>query len=67
MNILRRARVSALACLALLGLGACVSSHQIQVAPVQVEPIRMTVDVNVHAPDAAPDAAPAKPVARNAP
>ncbi len=38
-----------LANLLLLGLGAgCATSHNVHVAPIQVAPIRMTMDVNVN-------------------
>lgn len=41
-----------------LSAGGCVFSHKVNVEPVTVDPIQVTVDVNVHE-----TAAPAEPVA----
>ena len=32
---------------ALLTIGACSTRHEVQVAPVEVKPIHITIDVNV--------------------
>jgi hypothetical protein len=34
--------------LASIGLSGCFSQHSVQVAPIHVAPIRVTMDVNVH-------------------
>lgn len=52
----------------LLLVGGCVTEHSVHVAPIQLEPIQVTMDVNVHiqdnqtedAADAGVDAAPSE-------
>lgn len=44
-------------------LSACIGP-KLQVAPVTVEPIHLTIDVNLHDGEDDPDVAPAKPPAR---
>lgn len=39
------------ACALLLLLGGCFSQHSVQVAPIHVAPIRVTMDVNVNVQD----------------
>lgn len=34
-------------CLALLAVWGCSTSHKVEVAPVEVKPIHITIDVNV--------------------
>jgi len=47
-------RIAAAAAAAVVALGAC-GATRVNVAPVQIQPIRMTIDVNLHdAPQPAP-------------
>jgi Skp family chaperone for outer membrane proteins len=64
--------VAATACLLLLLIFGCSSSHKVEVAPVEVKPIHITIDVNVRVDRALDDffsdvdEAPAAPEATNA-
>lgn len=40
-------RFAAVALLAMLLAGACSTSHQVELKPVEVKPIHITIDVNV--------------------
>lgn len=37
-----------LATILLLALGGCATTHNVQIAPLEVQPIRVTMDVNVN-------------------
>lgn len=53
-SILRIAAAAVAAAFAAVALGACGATH-VNVAPVQIQPIHMTIDVNLHdAPQPAP-------------
>ncbi len=60
------------ACLALLVSWGCSTSHRVEVAPVEVKPIHITIDVNVKVDKALDDFfsdiddVPAKPEVKNA-
>ncbi|MGE4194668.1 MAG: hypothetical protein AB7E51_14870 [Pseudodesulfovibrio sp.] len=60
------------ACLLLLFATGCSTSHRVEVAPVEVKPIHITIDVNVRVDRALDDffsdidTAPAQPEATNA-
>jgi hypothetical protein len=43
----------------LLVVGGCVTEHSVHVAPIQLQPIQVTMDVNVHIQDDQADAGPA--------
>ena len=60
------------ACLLLLSTWGCSTSHRVEVAPVEVKPIHITIDVNVKVDKALDDffsdidEAPASPEVNNA-
>jgi len=60
------------ACLLLLSAWGCSTSHRVEVAPVEVKPIHITIDVNVKVDKALDDffsdidEAPASPEVNNA-
>ncbi|WP_272701457.1 hypothetical protein [Desulfovibrio sp. Fe33] len=64
--------VAVTACLLLLSAWGCSSSHKVEVAPVEVKPIHITIDVNVRVDRALDDffsdidEAPVEPEATNA-
>ena len=64
--------LAATACLLLLFSTGCSTSHRVEVAPVEVKPIHITIDVNVRVDRALDDffsdvdEAPAAPEATNA-
>lgn len=47
--------------LALLPLGGCISQHAVRVDPIQLQPIHVTMDVNVRVQDQTADAATPEP------
>ncbi|EGB16045.1 hypothetical protein DND132_2842 [Pseudodesulfovibrio mercurii] len=64
--------IAAAVCLLLLSAPGCSTSHKVEVAPVEVKPIHITIDVNVRVDKALDDFfsdiddAPAQPEATNA-
>ncbi|WP_419787031.1 hypothetical protein [Pseudodesulfovibrio sp.] len=64
--------ISIAACLILSAAWGCSTSHRVEVAPVEVKPIHITIDVNVKVDKALDDffsdidQAPAKPEVNNA-
>lgn len=55
-----KARLLTFALFACLG-GGCISAHDVRVDPVRVEPIHMTVDVNLRLDADSPEPAPRRP------
>ncbi len=46
MNIFRYLPLSALACILVLSFSAC-TRHEVDVKPVEIKPIHITIDINV--------------------